>query len=453
MMILLYVLSACDLLQLSADSCDENTDCWKSFGLGFYCSNEDKNSENTDENNKDTLDFYYCENDLIHEDKCELLTNKNYFLYSDETSEVSNLTDDKKLDNLMTIIAETSEHPDWITAFDDLYAAQQLENGTDAEYLTPINVLLCDSSIEPMNLVDTFGTQFLLVTSEALQNRDMSESLRLLENETTHVFVVDSDKFGLYSAIESDERTVEKSNLTALSELDPDRIWYGIPSIEQELDILDRSFDDGLFLYQGSSIFPEDIENNIEYSSAENLDIGDATFIFTPYIETVFETILDKELEIYLYNVDNSILDKINKKIEEIKTSDPSTTISSSIYFFRNTCPIQDDLTYHALYLTYVVNSFLKVDQKSYLQGTSQSQMASRTKYFLENITSSTATEEWSYQSGLTISSNLISDVKYLFDDTTYALMGKTESIQFLQTTKNTRERKKCLEIQRFATD
>ena len=452
-MILLYVLSGCDILDLSAESCTDNVDCWQSFGLGFYCSNQNEDTENVEES-----DFFYCVNDSFHQNGCELLTkDESYFFYSDETSKVSNIGEYEKLDSLITIIADASEHPDWITAFEYLYTEQQSEqfkNEFVLENLTPINVLLCDSDIKSTDLVDNFGTQFLLLTRKALQKRDMSDELRSLENKTTHLFVVDSDKFGLNSSIEPEEPTSEVLNLTALSEIDPDRVWYGMPSIEQELDILNRSLDDGYFVHEGFSIFPADIPESSRTSSEDfseaTLSSGNYEFILTPYNETKFSNLVTEDIDIYLYNLDNSIIERMNSKMNEIQ--DDGTTIHSNIYIYRNSCPIQDDLTYQSLYLSYVVNSFLDLEESSYLKGEPKSHMAARTKYFLENITSSTTDQLWNYEWGLTISPNWISKehIHILFDDTTYALMGETEAIQFLQTSKNTRERKKCLEIQPF---
>ena len=71
----------------------------------------------------------------------------------------------------------------------------------------------------------------------------------------------------------------------------------------------------------------------------------------------------------------------------------------------------------------------------------------SKIKTRLEKITSSDTDNRLTYEQGLTISSDSISDVDLLFSNNkTYALMSKELPIQFLQTSANTRERKKCIQ-------
>ena len=56
---------------------------------------------------------------------------------------VSGLGLNQKLDHLITVIADTSEYPDWIAIYDDLLSEQMSKSEGDIESLTPLNVLLC----------------------------------------------------------------------------------------------------------------------------------------------------------------------------------------------------------------------------------------------------------------------------------------------------------------------
>ena len=88
----------------------------------------------------------------------------------------------------------------------------------------------------------------------------------------------------------------------------------------------------------------------------------------------------------------------------------------------------------------------LKLEDYTYLQGKNQAEIVSKLNSS-EKITSSDTDNRLAYEQGLTISSDSISDVDLLFsNDKTYALMSKELPIQFLQTSANTRERKKCIQ-------